>query len=194
MIEEEVAQLASDLARDEAGILTADERARALASALARYSADCPRFVTGRVRFDAEGFAPVPRAWTDGAWIREARSGGAEIDCVVVIAGPQAKARLLTASGVKGATVTFAAPHSWESVPEVHALPVAQFAAYLLCEQLAIFYSAQREQTITGAASLTEQRASMYARRAEELRAAYFAGIGHIDPMKDAAGAAAGGA
>ena len=52
MTQEAIAQLAADLARDEGGILTAAERERSLASALARYSVDCPLLLTARVRFD----------------------------------------------------------------------------------------------------------------------------------------------
>ena len=193
MTQEAIAQLAADLARDEGGILTAAERERSLASALARYSVDCPLLLTARVRFDDAGFVRVPATWADGSVVRGATSGAREIDIATVIEGGRRRPRWLTASGAKSATVHYTAPHTWESVPQQHELPVAQFAAYLLCEQLAIFYSAQRESAITGAASLTEQRATLYARRAEELRAAYFAGIGQVDPLKDAQAAASGG-
>jgi hypothetical protein len=73
-----------------------------------------------------------------------------------------------------------------------HRLPVAQYAAHLLCQQLAARYSGERE-TATGAdVARTESRARNYAARAKEYRAAYYQGTGQADPFAPA-GAPAGG-
>lgn len=71
-------------------------------------------------------------------------------------------------------------------IPAHHWLPVAQYAAYLLCQQLATRYSGERETAVGADAARTESRARSYASRAREYRAAYFAGTGQPDPFKQA--------
>ncbi|UMT81930.1 hypothetical protein [Paracidovorax citrulli] len=47
-----------------------------------------------------------------------------------------------------------------DTIPARHRLPVAQYAAHLLCHQLATHYSAQREAAMGSDASMTESRAA----------------------------------
>ncbi len=81
-----------------------------------------------------------------------------------------------------------------DTIPARHRLPVAQYAAHLLCHQLATHYSAQREAAMGSDASMTESRARQFADRARELRTAYFAGVGLPDPFKAGASSSAPGA
>ena len=64
--------LLGDLARDQAAVLTADARARALEAARLQYSADQPRRMVDDVTWPGGSLAPAPEGWTDGAWIKSA--------------------------------------------------------------------------------------------------------------------------
>jgi hypothetical protein len=74
-----------------------------------------------------------------------------------------------------------------DSIPQRHRLAVASFAAHLLCQQLATRFAGDRETTLGSDMSRTESRSRNYAARAKDYRAAYFAGIGQLDPaLQDA--------
>ncbi len=83
-----------------------------------------------------------------------------------------------------------------DTVPVSHRLAVAQYAAYLLCQQLATRYSAERETVIGADVSQTETRSRAYSARAKEFRQAYYVGVGLADPFAKggASGAGTGGA
>lgn len=72
------------------------------------------------------------------------------------------------------------------TVPRRHLDHVGYYAAHLLCRELATQYSAERESSISADSSNTESRARNYAARAREYRAAYYAGLGLLDPMQAA--------
>lgn len=72
-------------------------------------------------------------------------------------------------------------------VPQAHLMPVAQWAAYLLCQQLATRYSGERETTLAVDMARTQSRAQAYAARAKEYRQAYYAGTGQADPLNPSA-------
>ena len=65
-------------------------------------------------------------------------------------------------------------------------MAVAQYAAWLLCQQLATRYSGERETPMGAEVARTETRARSYAARAKEYRSAYYAGTGQSDPFKQA--------
>lgn len=71
-------------------------------------------------------------------------------------------------------------------------MDVGRMRESLLCQQLAAYYSAERETSISADGSNTESRARNYAYRAKDYRAAYFAGIGKADPVAQAASGGAG--
>ena len=71
-----------------------------------------------------------------------------------------------------------------QDIPIVHCMAIAQYAAYLLCQQLAARFSGERESALGGDVARTESRARAYAARAKEYRTAYYAGIGLVDPFK----------
>lgn len=80
------------------------------------------------------------------------------------------------------------APLPGAGVPQAHRLPVAQYAAYLLCQRLATLYSSDRDSTLAVDAARVESRARAYALRAKEYRTAYYQGTGQADPFSAAAG------
>ena len=194
--------LLSDLARDQASVLTVDTRARALEAARLQYSADLPRRLMGDVTWPSGSLAPAPEGWTDGAWIQSAeypigRDPIAAIDVSAYLSptGWQLMAADHVAAGGV-VRVKFMAEHALsateDTIPARHRLPVAQYAAHLLCHQLATHYSAQRENSFGSDASMTETRAREFAARAKELRSAYYAGIGVSDPFTSATGGSSG--
>lgn len=81
-----------------------------------------------------------------------------------------------------------------DTIPVQHRLPVASLAASMLCQQLATYYSGQRETTLGADASQTETRAREFAARAKEYRTAYYVGTGQIDPYAKPATSASSGA
>lgn len=186
--------LIDDLARDEGKVLKADSRARALEAARLQYSADKPRWRVEDVVFASGSLAPVPPSWTDSAWIKQAEYpiGRDPIRTIDVAAylSPEGWQLMASCPVPTGAIVrvTFMVEHQIsalaDTVPQIHRLAVAQYAAHLLCHQLATHYSSQRETAVGADVSLTETRAREFAARAKELRSAYYIGIGLADPFK----------
>lgn len=70
-----------------------------------------------------------------------------------------------------------------DTIPVCHREAVASYAAHVLCKQLAAHYSADRETSINADGSNTDSRARNFAARARDYRAAYYAGIGKVDPQ-----------
>lgn len=190
--------LIDDLARDQGGVLSADARARALEAARLQYSVDRPRVLVEDIVWGASNLAPVPSSWAESVWIKSAeypigRDPASLID-VAPYRSPEGW-HLLAASPVQAGDlvrVTFMADHQLtdlvDTIAVVHRLAVAQYAAHLLCHQLATYYSAQRESMLGSDASVTETRAREFASRSRELRSAYYVGVGLADPYKAAGG------
>lgn len=198
--------LLGDLVRDQEGVADAGARGRALEAARLRYSHDAMRELVDDVYWPATGtMAPVPVRWTDGSWIKSAVRlvGGVASGELELAVGrtPDAWELVCLDALMQGTEVrlTYTADHLLDAVNDtvapLHRLPVAQYAAHLLCHQLATHYSAQRETTIGADVSRSEGRAREFAARAKEYRTAYFVGIGLPDPYARAtAGATGGGA
>lgn len=79
-------------------------------------------------------------------------------------------------------------------VPLAHRLPVAQWAASLLCMQLSTRYSGERESALGVDVARTQTRAQAYAARAAEYRRAYYAGTGLADQLNPSAAPSLGAA
>lgn len=195
--------LIDDLARDQGDVLSADARTRALEAARLQYSVDRPRVLVEDIAWASGNLAPVPSSWTESVWIKSAeypigRDPASLID-VAPYRSPEGW-HLLAATLVQAGDlvrVTFMADHQLtelvDTIPVVHRLAVAQYAAHLLCHQLATYYSAQRETMLGSDASVTETRAREFAARSKELRTAYYIGVGLADPFKASGGASAPG-
>lgn len=190
-------QLVADMVADQDTAISADVRDRAIEEARVRYSDDLPHEAIDDVTWPAQGvFGPVPAGWGDASRVQSVEypigqrptafvfadayrtSTGWGLECV----------RALPAGAV--VRVSYTQPHviddTVDTVPLHHRLPVAQYAAYLLCQQLATRYSGERETAVGADAAKTETRARSYAARAREYRSAYYAGTGQSDPFKQA--------
>lgn len=193
--------LIDDLARDQGDVLSADSRARALEAARLQYSVDRPRVLVEDIAWASGNLGPVPASWSESVWIKSAeypigRDPASLID-VAPYRSPEGWS-LLAAYPVQAGDlvrVTFMADHQLTStvdtIPVVHRLAVAQYAAHLLCHQLSTYYSAQRESMLGADASVTETRAREFSSRSKELRSAYYVGVGMADPYKLAGAGAA---
>ncbi len=105
---------------------------------------------------------------------------------------PEVRDRAIEEARVRYSTDLPPAPDADpDAIPQAHRLPVAQYAAYLLCQQLATRYSGERDTAVGGEVARTESRARNFAARAKEYRSAYYEGTGQADPF--AASAAGSG-
>ncbi|MDH1333261.1 hypothetical protein N5D77_06045 [Comamonas thiooxydans] len=201
---EEYQVLVKDMVGDQDDVITTEVRDRALDEARIRYSADAPRLELADIVWPATGvFGPVPDGWTDSSVIQSVEFPVGKRPASMVFAETY---RTATGWGLESeqalpgnalVRVCYQLPHvldaTADSIPQRHRLPVASFAAHLLCQQLATRFAGDRETTLGSDMSRTESRSRNYAARAKDYRAAYFAGIGQLDPaLQDAvAGSAA---
>ncbi len=185
-------QLVQDMVADQPDVVTPDVRGRAIELALIQYSADCPAETVTTVTWPARGvFGAVPDAWSDGMAVRTAewRFGNGPRMPVFVAAyrlpggGWGLESSVFLPAGALVYLSITGGPLQMDAIPAVHRRAVAAWTAYELCQQLATRYSGERETTILGAdMARTESRAKSYALRAKEWRAAYYSGIGQVDP------------
>lgn len=199
--------LVDNLVRDESGATGSDARDQAIALAVLRYSQDVERRVAEDVAWSASGyFGTLPAGWVAGSYLIEAEYPVGQVPRSLVemsvyqapdgqlLAVPQA---IHTGELVR---VVFTVPHQLSGEGEEavdttapkHREALASYAASLLCKQLATKYSGERDSSISADQSNTESRARNYAARARDYRAAYYAGIGKLDPQSDKGSAAAG--
>lgn len=195
-------QLLKDMVPDQDKAVTLEVRSRAIEQARVRYSADLPRELQADVTWPALGvFGPVPAEWDDASRVLHALypietrtpvyvdayrlpDGGWGLECINALP--------------EGAVVrvTYAVPHTLDAtadtVPPQHRLAVAQYAAHLVCQQLAARYSGERDTAVGGEVARTESRARNFAARAKEYRSAYYQGTDQADPFAPAGTAASG--
>ena len=195
---EDFQELVKDMVSDQDAVVTAEVRDRAIDQARMRYSEDAPRLELEEVIWPATGvFGPVPEGWTDSAVIQSVEFPVGRRPASMVFADVYRSATgwgLESEQALPGnalVRVSFLLPHvlddNADSIPQRHRLAVASFAAHLLCQQLATRYAGDRETTLGSDMSRTESRSRNYAARAKDYRAAYFAGVGQLDPaLQDA--------
>lgn len=195
-------QLVMDMVSDQDRAVTSDVLGRAIEQARVRYSIDCPRSLVADVVFGDGQLADVPEGWTDGAWVQSAEYPIGREPLALIDVAPYLSPtgwRLMAADQLPAdaqVRVTFTAAHELtpaaDTIALAHRLPVAQYAAHLLCQQLASRYSGERESTVGADVARTESRARAYAARAKEYRAAYYQGTGQADPFAPAGSPASG--
>lgn len=202
MTQDELRQLVDEMLRDQQGVIEDGARNRAIDMALARYDVDMPRRKSAWLTWQAEGVSqPLPEGyhWNRYYDLLHTEHGGRAVAAVVQRSATPGREFVLTLpeavrAGVQ-VFIIWACPHEAGSVHPTHQAAVAAYAAHLLAQQLAGYYSSERETAMGGDASRTESRARNWAARARELRALYFAGVGALDPMdapqRPAAGAVA---
>ena len=200
-------QLLADMVPDQDTVNTPELRDRAIEQARLRYSTDCERDLVEDVTWPATGYdCPLPTLWTLGAYLRQAEYPiGLQPRSLIDIAiyqTPSGQTLASVDSLAAGSVVriTFGAPHllqggadAADTVPLHHRQAVAQFAASVLCQQLATRYSGERETAIGADVTQTETRARAFAARAKEYRTAYYIGTGQVDPFAKSAGSASSG-
>lgn len=200
MTQDELRQLVDEMLRDQQGVIESGARDRAIDMALARYDEEMPRRKSAHLTWQAEGVSQqLTDDWNRYCDLLHAEHGGRAVAAVVQRSAPPGREFVLVLpeavrAGVQ-VFIIWACPHEAGSVHPAHRAAVAAYAAHLLAQQLAGYYSSERETAMGGDASRTESRARNWAARARELRALYFAGVGARDPMdapqRPAAGAVA---
>lgn len=194
--------LVDSLVRDQSQTITSSDRDRAIELARLRYSADVTRELVRDVTWLVDGFmGPLPADWAADAWLVSAEypigQNPKRVLDLSIYVDPAGQLLMAQESLPVGAVVrlAFAVPHllssSADTIPAQHREAVASYAAHVLCQQLASYYSAERESSISADGSSTESRARAYAYRAKDYRAAYFSAIGMPDAMAKAAGGGA---
>lgn len=191
------------LIRQQSKELQSGDIDRAIASAVARYSEDAPRRLVADFAWPTTGHfsatAPAEFAAESVLYAAEFPIGEQPPRLVQVAqavtpagVGLACETQLAAGSVVR---LTFSAAHvvrggdqPLDTVPERHRAAVADYAAHLLCRELATLYSAERESSLAADGANTQTRASAYAARAKEFRASYFASLGMADPIGSAAG------
>lgn len=190
---EDFQELVKDMVSDQDEVITAEVRDRAIEQARMRYSEDMPRLELEEMVWPATGvFGTVPAGWTDGAVLQGLEFPLGRRPASLVLADAY---RTATGWGLQSAKalpagalvrVSYQVPHvldnTADSIAPRHRLAVASFAAHLLCQQLATRFAGDRESALGSDMSRTESRSRNYAFRAKDYRAAYFAGIGQLDP------------
>ena len=198
--------LVDSLVRHQSTELTSDDRNQAIALAVSAYGADAPRELVEDVTWLANGWtAALPTAWAIGSYLVQAEYpiGQQPPNLIEMSLYHEPTGwRLITPDALTAGSivrVTFVAPHvlsdtapAQDTIPTQHREAVAAYAAYLLCRQLAAYYSGERESSINADGSNTDSRARNYAARANDYKAMYYAGIGKADPQRGAGGAGAG--
>lgn len=190
-------QLVNDLVADQDAAITPEVRDRAIEEARLRYSADRPHHIVADVTWPALSvFGPVPEGWGDASRVRIAEypvgRRPAELVFIDAYRTPTGWGLECVGALPAGAVVrlSYTQPHvlgvDEDTIPMEHRMAVAQYAAWLLCQQLATRYSGERETPMGAEVARTETRARSYAARAKEYRSAYYAGTGQSDPFKQA--------
>lgn len=190
-------RITDELVRDAAGKLTADERNRALAMAVARYGRDRPRTKVQDVTGDGTRALALPAAWeADFSAIRAIEYPTGNIPPTLLedwalYQGTSSTVIHLASAVASGAAarVTFTiAPvltMSADTIPAADREAVCAWAAALLCDQLAALYSNQQDSTLGADAVDHRSKATEYAARARNLRQRYHDELG-IDPKRSA--------
>jgi hypothetical protein len=196
-------QLVSDLVRDDAARLTPEERRRAIAAAVLRYSTDKPRTKVQDVTPETAQRLPLPAAWEEGfSSLLAIEHPLGQVPPRYLDAGVHqvyddgAARKILLRQGVEVAanstrlsfTIRHAVSAAEDSIPLQDREPVACYAAASCCDQLASFYSGGSDSTIQADSVDGRSKAQEYASRARALRKRYFDELGIEDKKNVAAG------
>ena len=192
-------ELVDRMVRAPADTVDGTDRDAAIELARLRYSEDCERKLTEDVTWAADGYVgPLPAGWLDGSYLVSGeypigQQPVALIDLSVYMTPTEQK--LVTPDALQAGAIVrvqYCAPHVLnagdtpeDTVPARHREAVASYAAHVLFKQLAAHFSGERETSVGADGSNTESRARNFALRARDVRAAYFAGIGKVDPLTD---------
>jgi hypothetical protein len=154
--------IVTDLVRDDAGKITAGQRDRAIAQALARLSAERPRQVAEDIADASGALVATPPGWVVGeSSLVSVETPIGEVPPVLVVgvtvlAQPDGTERLAFSSPLAAGTairVRYSLLHLVDSQRDTVPAPlqwgVAALAASMLCGQLAALYANQGDSTIS---------------------------------------------
>jgi len=188
--------LVDNLVQDDAGKLDVDDRDTAIALAVIRYSKDRPDSVVEDVASTGGHYIVLPTGWADdssmvqsleypignvppayvnGSWVYRAPGDVVQIGIPLALsAGEQVR-------------VMHTKPHLLDGVndtiPDRDREAIASYAAAILYDQLAAFYSGDSDSTIQADGVDHGDKSSRFAARANKLRKRYFDELG-IDPKR----------
>jgi hypothetical protein len=195
--------LVTELVRDDAAKIAVAERDRAINAAVLRYSSDKPQTKVQDVTPESSQVLPLPAAWEAGfSVLLELEHPIGEIpptflkqDRYGLYQEPAAtKIKLIDGVTVAANSVraNFTIKHVVDAVadtiPLQHREPVACWAAALLCDQLASFYSSGVDSTIQADSVEQRSKAQEYASRARTYRKRYQDELGIEDKHAAPAG------
>ncbi len=194
--------LVIDLVRDDAAVVITAERDRAIELAVQRYSKDRERLKVQDVVSTGVNTLPLPAAWeTDFSDLKSLEYPVAQVPPEMLrperygfYTTPTAVTIQLLDAITVGATVraTYSIVHvvsgAADTIPVADREPVACWAAAILCDELAAYYSGGTDSTIQADSVRQQSKAQEYATRGAKLRRRYLDELGIDDKRNVAAG------
>jgi len=198
--------LVMNLARDDGGKVSNLQRDEAIDLAVKRYSQDRPREKVEDITPATANLLPLPDAWE------------ADFSALVALEHPigdhppswipaektefyrspsalQIRVIIGVTVGADSVRATYTIKHTVtaleDTIPVHHREPVACWAAAMLCDQLATFYSAGTDSSIQADSVEQRSKAQEYSSRAKTLRKRYLDELGIEDKRGQPAGAIA---
>lgn len=192
--------LVDNLVRDDAAQIEAADRDDAIALAVARYSSDRPDTRVEDITSAGGRYLDYPVGWQDGfSRLLSLEYPVGEFPPSIlssadwtIYTSPVAEQILLRMELDAGATVRASytvrqvLDDSADTIPAGDREAVASYAAAVLCEQLATYYSGDSDSTIQADSVDHAGKAREFASRARVLRRRYFDALG-IDPKRNMA-------
>lgn len=199
-------QIVMNLARDDGGKVSSLQRDEAIDLAVKRYSQDRPREKVEDITPASAHLLPLPDAWEaefsalvalehpigehPPSWIPAEKTEFYRTPSALqirVIAGVTVAADSVRATY----TVRHVVSPTEDTIPVHHREPVACWAAAMLCDQLAAYYSAGTDSSIQADSVEQRSKAQEYASRAKSLRKRYLDELGIEDKRGQPSGAVA---
>lgn len=195
--------LVTKLVRDDTGKIAADDRDKAIALAVQRYSQDRPRAKVADIVAAGSNLLDLPAGWESGFSVLRSLEypignvppslldeGGIQL-----YESPSA-VKIMTASAIpngESARATFSIRHTLDgatdTIPAHHQEAVATWAAGVALDQLASFFSGESDSTIGADAVNQRTKGQEFAARARTMRKLYLDALGVDDKRTVAAGA-----
>ena len=186
--------------RDDGGVISATVRDQALASAVTRYSNDQPNEKVEDVISSGGQYINLPPGWQANFSelnsiefpVGDVPPSYLESGAYGLYNAPGGKQIMVRSSLISGDTVrmSYSIEHVVDATADtpkkVHREAIASWAAALLCDQLASYYSGDSDSTIQADSVEHASKARDFAARARTLRKFYLDTLG-IDPKKNLA-------
>lgn len=195
--------LVTELVRDDAAKILVAERDRAITAAVLRYSSDKPKKKVQDLTPESAQVLPLPAAWeADFSQLLDLEHPIGDVpptflnqETYGIYEGPASnKIHLLdgvtvAANSVRASfTIKHVVDAVTDTIPLQHREPVACWAAALLCDQLASFYSSGVDSTIQADSVEQRSKAQEYSARARTYRKRYQDELGIEDKKSAPAG------